>query len=77
MEWAVRVLAITVSDTSVTRTLKRALRVVGDLRALATHLGVSEAELADWLAGRGTPTNAAYLRALDLVASGPFALRRK
>jgi hypothetical protein len=37
------------------------------------HLGVPEEQLADWLAGRGKPPNAVYLRALDLVASGPFA----
>ena len=60
-------------NTSIIRTLERALRAMGSVQRLATYLGVSPAQLEDWLAGRGKAPNAIYLRALDLVASGPFA----
>jgi len=73
MELPVRMWAAMVTNTSVTRTLALALRSIGSLELLAAHLGVSEAQLADWLAGRGAPPTALYVRALDLVASGPFA----
>ena len=72
MELPVRMLAVMVANTSVSRTLERALRVMGGPARLAEHLGVPEAQLVDWLAGRGKPPNAVYLPALDLVASGPF-----
>jgi hypothetical protein len=77
MESTVRMLAARVANTSVSRTLERALRVVGGPARLAEHLGVGEAQLMEWLAGRGKPPNAVYLRALDLVASGPFAPSRR
>ena len=70
-------LAIMVANTSVSRTLERAMRVVGGAARLAEQLGVSESQLADWLAGRGKPPNDIYLRALDLVASGPFTRSRR
>lgn len=70
-----RMLVAIVADTSVTRTLARALRAVGSLELLAEYLGVTEAELEEWLAGRRTPPTVIYVRALDLVASGPFAAR--
>ena len=73
----VRMLAIMVANTSVSRTLERATRLLGGVARLAKHLGISEAQLLDWLAGRGTPPNAVYLRALDLVASGPFASQER
>ena len=66
-------LAIMVANTSVSRTLERATRVVGGPARLAQELGIPEAQLVDWLAGRGKPPNDVYLQALDLVASGPFA----
>ena len=70
-----RMLVAIVADTSVTRTLARALRAVGSLELLAEYLGVTQAELEEWLAGRRTPPTVIYVRALDLVASGPFAAR--
>lgn len=72
-----RMLVAIVADTSVTRTLSRALRAIGSLELLAEHLGVSEAQVEEWLAGRRTPPTAVYVRALDLVASGPFARRSR
>jgi len=73
MESLVRMLATIVGNTSIVRTLERALRAMGSVQRLAAYLGVSPAQLEDWLAGRGKAPNAVYLRALDLVASGPFA----
>jgi hypothetical protein len=62
-----------VVENSVTRTLTRALRSMGSLERLAEHLGVPEAQLMQWLTGNGRPPTPIYLRALDLVARGPFA----
>ena len=62
-----------VVENSVTRTLTRALRAMGSLQGLAEYLGVPEAELMQWLTGNGRPPTPIYLRALDLVARGPFA----
>jgi DNA-binding transcriptional regulator YdaS (Cro superfamily) len=62
-----------VADTSITRTLTLALRSLGGAERLAAHLGVSESRLREWLAGRGQPPTDVYLRALDVVAKGPFA----
>jgi len=73
MESLVRMLATIVGNTSIIRTLERALRAMGSVQRLAAYLGVSPPQLEGWLAGRGKAPNAVYLRALDLVASGPFA----
>ena len=73
MESLVRMFATIVGNPSIIRTLERALRAMGSVQRLAAYLGVSPAQLEDWLAGRGKAPNAVYLRALDLVASGPFA----
>jgi hypothetical protein len=70
---ALTMILAAVVDNSVTRTLGRALKAMGSLQRLAEHLGVSEAEVARWLAGSGSPPTPVYLRALDLVARGPFA----
>ena len=77
MESPLRMLATIVGNTSITRTLERALRAMGSIQRLADYLGVSPAQLEDWLAGRGKAPNTVYLRALDLVARGPFISRRK
>jgi DNA-binding transcriptional regulator YiaG len=77
MESPLRMLATIVGNTSITRTLERALRAMGSIQRLADYLGVSPGQLEDWLAGRGKAPNAVYLRALDLVASGPFISRRR
>jgi len=62
-----------VPDNSVTRTLALALCTIGGLARLAEYLGVQEALLQEWLEGRREPPTAIYMRALDLVARGPFA----
>ena len=68
--------AAAMPDNSVTRTLHLALRSIGGLERLAEYLGVPEAELVEWLTGVRRPPNRIYMRALDLVARGPFASPR-
>ena len=60
-------------DNSVTRTLALALSTVGSLEELAQYLGAKEEEIEQWLKGRGRPPTRIYMKALDLVASGPFS----
>jgi transcriptional regulator with XRE-family HTH domain len=67
---------VRVTTDSITRTLERALGTVGGLARLAEYLGVSESQLQDWMSGRRRAPDSVYLRALDLVASGPFASDR-
>ena len=64
---------VAVADNSVTRTLARAARAVGGAERLAEYLDVEDAELRDWLDGTREPPTSIYVRALDLVARGPFA----
>ena len=65
-------LLATMSNISVTRTLALALRTIGSTERLAQYLGVSQDLLNEWLEGRREAPTLVYLRALDLVASGPF-----
>lgn len=60
-------------DNSVTRTLALALSTIGSLAGLARYLGTPEEQLEQWLQGRGKPPTRIYMKALDLVASGPFS----
>jgi hypothetical protein len=60
------------ADNSVTRTLALALRTIGGRARLAEYLEVGESLLQEWLDGRSEPPTIVYLRALDLVANGPF-----
>ena len=62
-----------VADTSITRTLSLALRTLGSRERLAEYLCVPEALLQLWLDGEKVPPTSIYMRALDLVARGPFA----
>ena len=62
-------------ETSVTRTLALALSTIGSLERLAQYLDVREDQLAHWLEGRGKPPTRVYMKALDLVAGGPFSGR--
>jgi hypothetical protein len=62
-------------ETSVTRTLALALSTIGSLERLAQHLGVKEEQIEQWMEGRGKPPIRVFMRALDLVASGPFSRR--
>jgi DNA-binding transcriptional regulator YiaG len=58
-------------DTAQTRTLRRAVEVVGSPKELADTLGVSLESLAAWLAGEQALPSEIYLRALDVVSQGP------
>ena len=62
-------------ENSVTRTLALALSTIGSLERLAGYLGVPEADIARWMEGEGRPPTRIYMKALDLVASGPFSRR--
>jgi transcriptional regulator with XRE-family HTH domain len=62
-------------ENSVTRTLALALSTIGSLERLAQHLGVSERQITQWMHGEGRPPTRVYMKALDLVASGPFNRR--
>jgi hypothetical protein len=63
----------TVSDNSVTRTLALAARTLGGQERLAEFLGVGEELLQQWLDAKREPPTSIYVRALELVALGPFA----
>jgi len=58
-------------DTAHTRTLRRAVEVVGSPEELAETLGVSPESLAVWLVGDQALPNDVYMRALDVVSQGP------
>jgi DNA-binding transcriptional regulator YdaS (Cro superfamily) len=60
---------------SVTRTLALALSTIGSVERLAQHLGVAQQQLEQWMEGEGKPPTRIYMKALDLVASGPFSRR--
>ena len=60
-------------ETSVTRTLSLAMKTVGSLERLAEHLQVAAEELEKWMHGQGKPPTRVYMKALDLVANGPFS----
>jgi hypothetical protein len=64
-----------VVENSVTRTLALALSTIGSLERLAQYLGVTEEEIVRWIEGEGRPPIRVYMKALDLVASGPFSRR--
>ena len=58
-------------DTAHTRTLRRAVEVVGSPERLAETLGVEPESLEGWLAGEQALPNEVYMRALDVVSHGP------
>ena len=74
---AMQAMQAAVADNSVTRTLRLALRTIGGRALLAEYLGISESLLQEWLDGRSEPPTLIYLRALDLVARGPFIPRSR
>ena len=52
-------------------TLHRACVILGGERKLAAYLGVSVSEVEAWLNGRGHPSDAVFLRCVDLVETSP------
>jgi hypothetical protein len=57
-------------DTAYTRTLRRALEVLGSEEVLAVALGASIAEIRAWAAGLADPPPGVFLKAIDIVAHG-------
>ena len=57
-------------DSAQIRTLNRALQICGGEVALAEALGTSVEVLFGWLNGKVTTPVDAYIKALDLVATG-------
>jgi hypothetical protein len=56
-------------------TLRLASACLGE--GLSERLGVQPAQLNAWLSGSEPPTLDAFLIALDVIADGPFASRRR
>jgi hypothetical protein len=54
------------------RTLLLAAQICGGTEPLSEALGVAEAGLKEWIAGRERTPNEAFFAALDIVAAGPF-----
>jgi DNA-binding transcriptional regulator YiaG len=61
--------------TARTRTVRRAAEDLGGDKALAHALGVTPADVANWISQLAQPHDAAFFAALDIVARGPRALR--
>jgi len=59
-----------VRQTPQQRTLSRAADALGSMERLAEALQVTQAVLADWVAGEAAVPTDAYLKALDIVARG-------
>lgn len=53
------------------RVLRNAAKKLGGEKELAAYLGVSDAVLQDWLAGKGIPPTELILRAVDLLVDEP------
>ncbi|HZE59444.1 MAG TPA: hypothetical protein VE085_02725 [Burkholderiales bacterium] len=54
-------------ETTYARALHRACLILGGVGQLASHLGVSEAMLRDWLEGRADPPQMVFLAAVEIV----------
>lgn len=50
-----------------TRALHRACQILGGVKALAKHLGVSASTLHRWLEGDEVPPASIFLKAVDLI----------
>ena len=55
-------------DTPQTRTLRRAVEIVGSAESLAQLLLCEAESLAAWLSGQEPTPSGIYLRALDIVS---------
>ena len=49
------------------RTFQKAAQLAGGNKKLARHLRVPLAELENWIAGKGVPPTASFLKAVDFV----------
>lgn len=62
-------------SSPISRTLARALEIIGDKARLAAALGISDHELDQYLQGEQPLPNRLFLAALDIVA-GPATPER-
>ncbi len=60
------------SDTPQCRTVRRAAEDYGSLERLARFIGSDLSDLEHWCAGDSLPPTAVFLKALDIVARGPW-----
>ena len=58
------------------RILVNAAHKLGGVAPLSKYLGIGEATLGDWVAGRLVPPVAAILKTVDLLVDEPAALWR-
>jgi hypothetical protein len=63
---------VALTENPYTRTLRRALEHAGSLDDLARHLGVPVTLLQNWLKGVAPLPPEVYLKAIDMVARGPY-----
>jgi DNA-binding transcriptional regulator YdaS (Cro superfamily) len=63
-------------ENAKTRTMRRAVPILGSAKALAEALGVKRRLVESWLAGSVSPESAYFLAALDIVAQGPLGVGR-
>ena len=49
--------------------------MLGGMDQLALYLGVREARLREWMRGRLSPSDAVFLKLVDLLSDGPSADR--
>ena len=59
--------ALPFRQTTYARTLHRACLILGGVPQLASHLGVPEASLRNWLEGREHPPQMVFLAAVETV----------
>ena len=64
-------------ESARSRTIRRALEVLGDEKALAYALGVQLEDVRSWLTETAAPDDRAYFAALDIVAVGPLFSGRR
>ena len=60
------------SDTPQCRTVRRAAGDYGSLERLARTFGSELADVEHWYAGESLPPTTVFLKALDIVARGPW-----
>jgi DNA-binding transcriptional regulator YiaG len=58
------------------RVLTLAAETLGSNERLAARLGVAVADVTAWISGFATAPCEVFLAALDIVANGPFAIRK-
>lgn len=60
------------NDTPYTRTMERALQILGSVERLAAELGASAADVQAWAGGFADPPPGVFLKAIDIVAQAGF-----